>query len=266
MNADSSTIPSALESLDRLGNALQDKTPALFFDYDGTLTPIVDRPDLAVMAEDMRKAVAGLAERCPVAIVSGRDREDVEQLVQLQGVFYAGSHGFDIAGPGGQHMQQTEMEAFVPELRATENEVRAALEGIEGSLVESKRYAFAVHYRLVADADYPTVEAAVVAAEEAHPNLRRKGGKKVFEILPRMDWDKGKAVLWLLKALDLERPDVLPFYMGDDLTDEDAFAALDGKGVGILVADAPQETRAQYRLNDVNEMRTFLAEFTALLG
>jgi trehalose-phosphatase len=259
-------IPSALQSLTIIGQRIEGRRLALFFDYDGTLTPIVKRPELAVMAEDMREAVQELARLCSVAIVSGRDREDVQKLVQVDSIFYAGSHGFDIAGPGGRHMEQREGEAFVPLLREAEARVREKLAGIAGALVESKKYAFAVHYRLVADADYPTLEAAVNAVEPAYPTLRKKGGKKVFEILPRMDWDKGKAVLWLLEALELNDPRVLPCYLGDDLTDEDAFRALRERGLGILVAETPGETQAHFALRDVAEVRTFLQHLAGLLA
>ncbi len=259
-------IPSAMESLDAIMAACQGKQVVLFFDYDGTLTPIVERPDLAHMSEVMRETVRNLARLCPVAVVSGRDRADVESFVKLDSIFYAGSHGFDISGPDGRHMQQRQGETFVPMLRKAEGEVRARLEGMEGALVESKKYAFAVHYRLVAEGDKPRLEEAVDEVAANYPELRKKGGKMVYEILPRMDWDKGKAVNWLLEALELDRPDVLSFYFGDDLTDEDAFRALKGKGIGILVADAPQETSAAYVLRDVEEVKLFLEGLTGLLG
>jgi alpha,alpha-trehalase len=258
-------ISSAMESLDTIAREFEGKRVALFFDYDGTLTPIVARPDLAYMSEDMRETVRNLARLSSVAVVSGRDRADVENFVQLDSIFYAGSHGFDIAGPDGRHMQQREGEAFVPKLRQAEAEVSERLEGMEGALVEPKKYAFAVHYRLVSQADKPQLDAAVDEVAARYPDLRKKGGKMVYEILPKMDWDKGKAVTWLLEALELDRPDVLPFYLGDDLTDEDAFRALKGKGIGILVADEPQETQATYVLRDVEEVKDFLERLTEVL-
>lgn len=127
-----------------------------------------------------------------------------------------------------------------------------------GALVEPKRFAVAVHYREVSTEDLPAVEAAVGRVLEAVPELRRTHGKKVFELRPRLDWDKGKAVLWLLEALDLNRPEVLPFYLGDDTTDEDAFRALAGRGVGIFVGHPDTETAAAHRLHDVDAVRRFL--------
>jgi trehalose-phosphatase len=73
-----------------------------------------------------------------------------------------------------------------------------------------------------------------------------------------MDWDKGKAVLWLLEALGLDRPDILPIYVGDDTTDEDAFRALEERGLGIVVAETPRPTCARYSLLDTDEVRELL--------
>lgn len=258
-------IPSALESIGAIAARFEAKRVALFFDYDGTLTPIVKRPELAFMAEEMRETVANLAKLCPVAVVSGRDRADVEQFVQLKTIFYAGSHGFDIAGPDGQRMQQRQGEAFVPLLRKAEADVRQGLGDMEGALVESKKYAFAIHYRLVSPADKERLDQVVDEVAGRYAELRKKGGKMVYEILPDLDWDKGKAVNWLIEALDLDHPDVLPFYLGDDLTDEDAFAVLQQKGIGILVADEPKQTKATYVLRDVDEVKVFLDRLTGLL-
>ena len=98
------------------------------------------------------------------------------------------------------------------------------------------------------------------------PELRKTGGKKVFEVRPRMDWDKGKAVLWLLDALGLDRPEVTPIYIGDDLTDEDAFAALKERGISLLVSERPLPTAADYRLRDTEEVGDFLETLSKMLS
>ena len=110
------------------------------------------------------------------------------------------------------------------------------------------------------------MEAAVDEVVGRHPELRKTGGKKVFELRPRMDWDKGKAVLWLLDTLGLNNPEITPIYIGDDLTDEDAFAALKGRGIGLLVSERPLPTAADYRLRDTDEVGDFLAALSSLLG
>jgi alpha,alpha-trehalase len=261
----STVPPSALHSLPEIRQGLDDKEPAIFLDYDGTLTPIADRPDLAVLGGPVRETVRDLARLCTVVLVSGRDRADVQRLVGLDALIYAGSHGFDIAGPGGFVMQHPEGNHFAPALAQAAAELQRQLEGVAGVLIEPKRYALAVHYRLAAAEDYPKVEAVVDRVAAAHPRLRKTGGKMLFELRPRLAWDKGKAVLRLLTALGLDRPDVLPFYLGDDLTDEDAFAAIANHGIGILVGEPPGgTTQARYGLDNPDEVRRFLAELIAI--
>lgn len=253
-------LPDALEHFDAIAQMLAGQRPAVFLDYDGTLTPIVDRPDRALLSDAMRAAVRDLAARCPVAIVSGRDRADVERLVGIEELIYAGSHGFDIAGPDGLQLQHEEAVEFMPALDRAETLLRERLAGIDGALIERKRYAIAAHYRLVAPDQTPAIEAAVDAAlAQEERQLRKTGGKMIFELRPRLPWHKGRAVCWLLEVLKLDRPDVLPIYIGDDETDEDAFTALNERGgLGLLVAAGPQASAAHYRLRDPDAVGTFL--------
>jgi len=243
---------------------LEAKQPALFLDYDGTLTPIVARPELAIFDESVRRTLAALAARCPVAIVSGRDRADVQRLVGLDELIYAGSHGFDVRGPS---LRLEHGAAFLPDLDSAEAELRLSLARITGALMERKTYALAVHVRGVApNSAVAAVEAAVDAALSRHVRLRKGTGKMVFELLPRLDWHKGKAVLHILEALRLSAAHVLPIYIGDDRTDEDAFAALAGRGVGILVADSPRPTAAYYTLRNPGEVHRFLQHLVGAVG
>jgi trehalose 6-phosphate phosphatase len=229
---------------------------ALFLDYDGTLTPIVERPEDAVLAPETRAVLRRLAQRHAVAIVSGRDLRDVRERVGIDGLHYAGSHGFDIAGPRGNHVHEA-ARAAAPLLAAAADELARELERLPGVQLERKRFAIAVHFRRARESDAAPVEAAVDRALARHPGLRKTGGKKIFELRPDVDWDKGRAVLWLLQTLGL--PDALPVYVGDDETDEDAFRALAGRGIGIAVQDPPQPSAAQYALRDPAEVRALLA-------
>ena len=145
-------IPSAIASLPAIAESLAGKRPALFLDYDGTLAPIAARPQLARLSPAMRGIVSRLGKLCPVAVVSGRDREDVERLVGIDSISYAGSHGFDIRGPGGREMNPGQGEAFVPRLRQAEAETRARPHGIEGAPAEAKKYALPAHWAAVSGA------------------------------------------------------------------------------------------------------------------
>ena len=248
--------PLACFALDALRARLDGRSVALFLDYDGTLTPIVDRPDRAVLSDAVRTALERLSRYCTVCVVSGRGREDVARLVGLGGVVYAGAHGFDIKGPGG--LSLTRGEAFFPELQQAAMALREALADIEGVVVEDKTHAIAIHFRMADPAEAPRVERAVDATRAGFPRLRKTGGKMIFELRPDLDWDKGKAVLWLLEMLRLGSGDIFPVYIGDDETDEDAFRALRGHGLGVLVSEHPRETQAEIRLLDPDEVRLFL--------
>jgi trehalose-phosphatase len=247
----------ALEARAEIENRLEGRQPALFLDYDGTLTPIVARPELAVLPEETRALLRELAQSFPVAIVSGRDLADVQKMVGLDDLVYAGSHGFDIQGPGGLRLQNEQAKSALPDLDAAESALNARIGDIDGAWVERKHFAIAVHYRQVEDKDAPRVEALVKQVQSEHPALRLKGGKKIWELQADIEWDKGRAVLWLLEHLGLDRPDILPIYMGDDVTDEDAFRALGDRGLGIVVG-APDETHAHYTLRDTDEVPPFL--------
>lgn len=249
---------SALAALPEILQECRGRRLAVFLDYDGTLTPIVARPELAVLSEPMRETLRSLADHCTVAVVSGRGRADVENLVGLDSLIYAGSHGFEIQGAKGETLHHEEGAEFVPLIAAAAEKLEAALGGIDGVIVEPKTYALAVHYRQVAEEAVPRVEREVDAVVGAEPRLRKTGGKKVFEVRPAMDWDKGRALQWLLQALHLDGEDVLPVYLGDDETDEDAFRVLVGTGLGVLVADRPVASTARYRLNDPDEVKIFL--------
>ena len=252
------SVPMLRAHWDDLEQRLVGKRPAVFLDYDGTLTPIVARPELAVLAPPMRARLARLAALCPVALVSGRDRADVERIVGLDALVYAGSHGFDIAGPGLAMVPEV-VGADMPALVAgTATVLAAAVAEVPGAVVEPKRYGVPVHYRQVADDRVGELRAIVARTIADQPRLRCTGGKKVIDVRPNVDWDKGRAVGWLLQALGLATDDVVPIYVGDDDTDEDAFAALRGRGVAILNADRPRRSAASFRLTDPDEVGWFI--------
>jgi len=255
-----SELPAALENLEEIKRALAGKQPALFLDYDGTLTPIVKRPEDAVLGDDMRAVLRALASRCTLAVVSGRDRADVEKLVGLKNLIYAGSHGFDISGPRGLHFQHERGRQTLPDLDRAETELRERLQDVNGVQVERKRFAIAVHYRNAAEDDLPLIQQTVRRVSQEYEDLKTGGGKKIMELKPNLEWDKGKALLWLLDRLGLEGDRVLPLYLGDDLTDEDALRVVAELGIGVLVGDHGRPTRARFRLRDVGEVKEFLEE------
>jgi trehalose 6-phosphate phosphatase len=269
--------PSALVRWDEIANRLAGARPVLFLDYDGTLAPLAPSPDLATLPGATREALARAAARFPIAILSGRDREDVAAKVGLPDLVYAGCHGFDIAGgaAGSDPRLRREVGENIPaEIASAAARLTTALGAIPGVFIEPKRFALSVHYRLVSAERVPEIERAVDEALAAHPALRKGLGKKLFELRPALHWHKGKALLWILCRLGScqpqgEQEEWIPIYIGDDVTDEDAFRAVAERGIGIVVlheTDPPRETAAAYSLRDPEEVRGLLDRLAALEG
>lgn len=259
-------LRSALDRSAEIGRWLNEGNPAVFLDYDGTLTPIVERPEDAKLDDSMRDTLKALAAKCTVAIVSGRGLADVRERVGLEEIYYAGSHGFEIDGPGRRRIRNEKGTEALPELEAAEEALQNRLKDIRGAQVERKKYSIAVHYRRVAEEQAPEVETIVDEVLADYDGLRKGRGKKVFELQPDIDWDKGRAVAWLQEKLGLGGKDARPVYVGDDVTDEDAFAALQEHGVGIVVhGGEDRRTHAGYGLAGPEEVRRFLRGLTPLI-
>ncbi|KAG2646924.1 trehalose 6-phosphate phosphatase RA3-like [Panicum virgatum] len=267
--------PSALTWFEAALGAAKGKQIVMFLDYDGTLSPIVEDPDRAVMSEEMRDAVRRVAEHFPTAIVSGRCRDKVFNFVKLTELYYAGSHGMDIVGPAKQsnkHVQANAEEAvhyqagseFLPVIEEVYRTLTARMEAIAGARVEHNKFCLSVHFRCVVEEEWNAVEEEVRSVLKEYPDvLKLTHGRKVLEIRPSIKWDKGKALEFLLESLGYAgRNDVFPIYIGDDRTDEDAFKVLRGmgQGIGILVSKFPKETAASYSLRDPVEVKEFLGK------
>jgi trehalose 6-phosphate phosphatase len=201
-----------------------------------------------------------------VAVVTGRDKEDVEQLIGLDQLIYAGSHGYIISGPDGMQMEHPDSGRLIPELDRMEKDIEEALEGkTEGVQIDRKRYAIGIHYRNAREGDEALVFDVVDMILEKYRGYKKGEGKKIVEVKPDLDWHKGKAVDWILQALELdENDDIIPVFIGDDLTDEDAFESLKGKGIGILVGGHGKPTAAAYSLKNVFQVRAFFDRLIAL--
>lgn len=228
-------VPAWAEGWRRTGSLV------LLLDFDGTLAPIVDRPELAAMPDRTRHALERLMamDGVTVAVVSGRGLGDVRERAALPEIAYAGNHGMEIEG-AGLHRLHPEAAAARPELLEVAARIEADLEGIDGAFLEDKGLTLSIHYRLAPDRA-EEVRETVLEAVDGRPGLRVTEGKMVLEVRPRVEWDKGRAVLFLL---DQMRPpaDSPVLYLGDDRTDEDAFRALRGwdpAAEGVLVAEQP---------------------------
>lgn len=245
-----------------LAKRLAPTSTFLCLDYDGTLVPSASRPEHAVFDDSGRRLLRGLSRLMPVAIVSGRARGALRQLVDVPSLYYVGNHGIEISGPGVRY--------HAPTPAGWPRELERLLTVIEsdappGVLIERKGPTASVHYRLVAPADrrpwLPALRARLARSTTAG-RMRVVRGKAAVELRPPGDWHKGAAVSWLLG-----RPAMAgrtPVYLGDDATDEDAFRAIRPVGVGVLVG-SPRRTAARYCLPDADRVRRFLTHLTEAL-
>ncbi|EXC06717.1 Trehalose-phosphate phosphatase [Morus notabilis] len=249
--------PSALSMFEQITNASKGKQIVMFLDYDGTLSPIVEDPDRAYMSNEMRKAVRAVARYFPTAIVSGRCRDKVYSFVRLAELYYAGSHGMDIKGPskcskyknGNESVLCQPATEFLPMVDEVYKILLEKTKSIPGSRVEHNKFCIS---------SWAALAEQVRLVINEYPKLRLTQGRKVLEIRPTIKWDKGKALEFLLESLGYANSnEVLPVYIGDDRTDEDAFKVLRerGQGFGILVSKVPKETSASYSLQEPSEAR-----------
>ncbi|KAL5213449.1 hypothetical protein ABZP36_024296 [Zizania latifolia] len=255
--------PSALSKFEQIAGASKGKKIVMFLDYDGTLSPIVADPDAAYMSDAMRAAVREVAKTFPTAIVSGRCRDKVRNFVGLPELYYAGSHGMDIKGPSSnpESVLCQPASEFLPMIDEVYKALLEKTESTPGAKVENNKFCLSVHFRCVDEKRWNALGEQVKAVIKEYPKLKLTQGRKVLEIRPSIKWDKGKALEFLLESLGFANcSDVLPVYIGDDRTDEDAFKVLrkTGQGLGILVSKCPKETNASYSLQDPTEVMEFL--------
>lgn len=239
-------LPHARDRLDGLLDARRRAGRMLVaLDFDGTLSPIVERPEDAALLDGFAGPLRELVGRgdTVAAIVSGRGLADVRARVGLDGMYYAGNHGFEIEGPGVERVHPA-VGAARPDLERCRDALERALADEPGTQVEDKRWTLSVHYRR---AERAGAEGRVRAAVHEHcrrPGLRVTEGKKVFEVRPDVRWDKGRATQFLLDTVT-QGNDMAAIFIGDDRTDEDAFQVVRELGGGIVVGDPPpRETHA----------------------
>jgi trehalose-phosphatase len=224
----------------------------LLLDCDGTLTPIITEPQKVILSRRMSEVLRSLAgmPSCVLAIVSGRSLANVRRLVGIPRIYYMGNHGLEISGPRLNYTNRTAQNS-----RQSMEEISHTLQYLEsiGASIEDKQLTLTVHFRQASPRVVPEIKSAVRRVLRAHPQLEVTSGKKVLEIRPRTEWNKGLAARWLINELG----NGLSIYAGDDRTDEDAFSRLVG-GITILVSQRWKATHAKYRLNDHRDVGRFL--------
>ena len=260
-----------LDHWSNIKKTFEDKDILLFLDYDGTLTPIIERPELAILSGETKEVLEKLIEneRFKIFIVSGRTLADVKKLVGIDPIVYIGNHGFEIEG-GSIDFGDFSFERFREILEYLKWDINRELIFFKGAFVEDKGLGLSVHYRLLNSKNESIFEIffdKITREFSSRNEIRIVTGKKVFEIRPPIAWDKGGAILWLLKAHEeaMNNQKAVAIYIGDDQTDEDAFKALSKIATTIHVGN-PQSTAAGYFLESPQEVTKFLGYLAALKG
>lgn len=240
----------------------------VMLDVDGTLAPIVDRPEAASVPDDTRRAVAALAVRegVHVALVSGRAASDARRLVGVAATWVIGNHGCEVVSPEGESSVDPRVAPYRPAMARVAGRLRAQIASVPGVVLEDKTWTLSVHYRLADPAVVPRLRAAIENVIEA-PGLLLAEGKMVFEVRPPVTVHKGTAVLALAERLGGLAEGASLLFAGDDRTDEDAFRSLRARepdAVTIRVADTEVETAAEFVLPDPDAVRELLQRLATL--
>lgn len=262
-----SALPDALDSTDQIDSVLAGRSPAVFLDFDGTLSRIVEDPAAATLVPGAAAALQALSAVCPVAIISGRGLPDVRAKVGLPGLWYAGSHGLELLDPDGRIHRNHIADGVQPQLSGAIADLHRALDAIPGVLVEDKPLSVAVHYRNAADDRGVEAVAAAQLAGRRH-QLRVTHGRKVVELRPAVHWDKGEVVKSIVTQI-ISTHTMVPVYIGDDLTDEDALDTVKREGVGVLVRhaeDGDRCTAARFTVQDPDSVVRLLTHLATQLS
>jgi len=228
----------------------------LLFDYDGTLAPIVPRPEQAHLPLDTTQLIHDLKDntRFVLGVISGRSLADVRKRVGVPDIIYAGNHGLEMEGIWGKFLHPDGLARLGDLVRICQ-ELNHELNQYAGVIIENKGLTLTVHYRLTPEHLVSQVEDSfnnVVAPGVADQLVKITYGKKVFEVRPNVQWDKGKAITRIMEVYS-DAP--LAAYFGDDLTDESGFRVVqDAGGIGVFVGPARQPTRALFRLDSPGEV------------
>ena len=230
--------------------------PLLAFDFDGTLAPIVARPDQAKVPEPVSRGLAGLARELPIAIITGRSVADVRPLLGFKPRYVIGNHGAEDPIAGVQRAAGHALDGLRRRIATGAQALSSA-----GVQVEDKRFSIALHYRLAPDAGAALVciEALLQGIE---PTLRRFGGKCVVNVLAAGLPDKGDALAALVRRSNAQAA----VFAGDDVNDEAVFMRAEPHWLTIRIGQDDPLSRAMYFLDSDVELALVLQRMLALAG
>jgi trehalose-phosphatase len=234
---------------------------------------MVARPEMAVLSSQAREILKRISHHrlFKLAIISGRSLSEIKTLVGLENITYVGNHGLEIECPPRYCQKQSPKattfihpiaKEFQPGLKRLEQRLRDALADIDGILIENKRLTLSIHYRLAKETTVKKIRKLFLEAIEygdTKAKLQVTEGKKVLEVRPPVEWNKGKAIERLLEIYGT--PGSLPIFAGDDVTDEDGFRVLRKVGgISIFVGEDTTSSAADYYLDSPEQMYHWLGK------
>lgn len=252
-----------LKHLDKLKHNLKKNNLYIFLDYDGTLAPIVRNPKDAVISKETINIIKTMVniKDCKISVISGRSLKDVKNKVNIKGIIYTGNHGLEINGNSIYlkiHMSNKQKSI----LKHIKYKLQKELSLLKGIIIEDKEFTLSIHYRMLNKAKYKILKTKFMNVIEPYrikKYSRITYNKKIFEVKPSINWNKGNAVLWILRNDNFKNKNIpiIPIYIGDDKTDEDAFEVLNKNGITIFVGEK-KKSKANYYLKTTKEVKMFL--------
>ena len=245
---------------------LEAKEILVFLDYDGTLSPIAPRPEDAGLDGATKKVLVSLSRKknTTLGIVSGRTLSNIKKLVGIGGIYYAGNHGLEIKGPGIRFIPPAARRSR-PCIKKIKKDIDRKIKRIKGAILEDKGLTLTLHYRLVKKKDLKLLKDIfnrICRPYAGRKRIRVSSGKRSWEIRPPVNWNKGSAVKKILAQFHKRK--IFSIYIGDDLTDEDAFCALKKSGLTVFVGKPKKRSCAEYNLRSVSEVKRFLKKLIEL--
>lgn len=244
---------------------LRAKHILLCADFDGTITPVRPRPADAELSQQLRTLLRSLSKKDAffVGIISGRSLAELRRKVGIKELIFAGNHGLEIVYNNKKFVYPT-AKRFIPLISAIARNLNRRLGPFPGAILEEKRLSLSLHYRLIKNRNLARLRAVFLQTVRpylAARKLRLTHGKKVWDLRPALDWDKGRAVIWLVRKLKAKN--MLTLYIGDDLTDEDGFRAVNKIGGISILVGKKRHSAARYYLKGTKDTEEFLNRLCA---
>ena len=241
------------EQIEKTGGAI------LLLDFDGVLSAIAPTPNEAFISEENKRLVEECAERFPIGIITGRGLAQIKKKMGVKDILYIASHGLEWEEDDKDHVKPIPKET-TDAINLAKEKIKPLISRYPGMIFEDKSFMFAAHYRIMSSELVPAFIKEVTSILEPivkERKLRLDHNLMTFELRPEIDWDKGDSVLFAEKHLNKKiGKNFMPIYIGDGLTDEDAFRVL-SNGITIRVGE-DKKSKAKWYLRNQEEVGLFL--------